>query len=176
MTLRKLIESTTGASSPSWTIRWIIFIAGWWRSLPRAMPTPWVNILTLRLPLATRTARGMSASGARRHRAAGMRSAWGSRVLALLLALTLVAGAPFDALAQTPHRKKKRTGKPKAVPCRSGCGPKTSAPEITSATPEDEASQRELSSLARALHNATPGSYEELAAFAGKNASDAGGP
>src|SRR4051794_9807728 len=175
MTLRKLIESTTGASSQSWTIRWITFIAGWWRSLPTAMPTPSVNIPTLRLALATKNEISMSVAGARGHRSLRVRSDWASRVLAFILAFTLVAGAPFDALAQTPHRKKKRTGKPKAAPCRAGCGPKTSAPEITSATPEDEASQRELSSLARALHNATPGTYEKLAAFAGKNASNVWG-
>jgi len=57
-----------------------------------------------------------------------------------------------------------------AKPCRTGCTPSTSAPEITAATPEDEAAQRELSSLARALHNATPGAYDKLASFAGKNA------
>jgi soluble lytic murein transglycosylase len=140
-----------------------------------AMPTPSANIPTLRLALATRTRVGWSAAGAREHRAVAVRSAWGAGVLALILAFTLVAGAPFDALAQTPHRKKKRTGKPKAAPCRTGCGPKTSAPEITSATPEDEAAQRELSSLARSLHNATPGAYEKLAAFAGKNASNVWG-
>ncbi|HEX4381144.1 MAG TPA: transglycosylase SLT domain-containing protein, partial [Candidatus Acidoferrum sp.] len=56
-----------------------------------------------------------------------------------------------------------------------GCSPNTSAPEITAATPEDEAAQRELSSLARALHNATPGAYEKLAAFAGKNAGNVWG-
>src|ERR1700746_1960323 len=122
MTLRKLIESTTGASNQSWTTRWITFIAGWWRSLPMAMPTPSANIPTLRLALATRTRVGWSAAGAREHRAVAVRSAWGAGVLALILAFTLVAGAPFDALAQTPHRKKKRTGKPKAAPCRTGCG------------------------------------------------------
>lgn len=139
------------------------------------MPTPSVNIPTLRLALATKNEISMSVAGARGHRSLRVRSDWASRVLAFILAFTLVAGAPFDALAQTPHRKKKRTGKPKAAPCRAGCGPKTSAPEITSATPEDEASQRELSSLARALHNATPGTYEKLAAFAGKNASNVWG-
>jgi len=36
-------------------------------------------------------------------------------------------------------------------------------------TPEDEAAQRELSDLARALHNGTPGSYEKLSAFTAHN-------
>src|SRR5437016_1923745 len=175
MTLRKLIESTTGASNQSWTTRWITFIAGWWRSLPMGMRMPSANIPTLRLAHATRTGVGRSAAGARGRRAAISGSVWSSRVLALILAFTLVAGAPFDALAQTPHRKKKRTGKPKAAPCRTGCGPNTSAPEITSATPEDEVAQRELSNLARALHNAAPGAYEKLVAFAGKNASNVWG-
>jgi len=140
-----------------------------------AMRMPSANIPTLRPALATRTGVGWSAAGARGHRAVVARSAWSSRVFALILAFTLVAGVPFDALAQTAHRKKKKTGKPKAAPCRTGCGPNTSAPEITSATPEDEAAQRELSNLARALHNATTGSYDKLAAFAGKNASNVWG-
>ena len=76
--------------------------------------------------------------------------------------------------AQTVHKKKK-SNKPASKPCRTGCTPNTSAPEITAATPEDEAAQRELSSLARALHNATPGAYDKLAAFAGKNAGNVWG-
>ena len=53
--------------------------------------------------------------------------------------------------------------------CRIGCKPDTTAPEITAATPEDEATQRELADLARALHTATPGAYDKLSAFAAKN-------
>jgi soluble lytic murein transglycosylase len=89
--------------------------------------------------------------------------------LAILLSVALLAAVPLDVPAQTVHSKKKKSNKPKSVPCRTGCTPSTSAPEITAATPEDEAAQRELSSLARALHNATPGAYEKLSAFAGKN-------
>jgi peptidoglycan lytic transglycosylase len=90
--------------------------------------------------------------------------------LAIVLSLVLFGAAPLDALAQSPRHKKKKSSKPKPVPCRMGCAPDTSAPEIASATAEDEAAQRELSALARALHNAAPGSYEKLSAFAAKNA------
>jgi soluble lytic murein transglycosylase len=85
------------------------------------------------------------------------------------VSFALLAAVPLDLPAQNAHKKKKKSNKPAPVPCRTGCTPNTSAPEITAATPEDEAAQRELSSLARSLHNATPGAYDKLAAFAGKN-------
>jgi hypothetical protein len=54
----------------------------------------------------------------------------------------LLASTPVDLLAaQTAHSKRK-SNKPAAKPCRTGCTPNTSAPEITAATPEDEAAQR----------------------------------
>ena len=56
-----------------------------------------------------------------------------------------------------------------------GCITDTSAPDLTSDSPDEEAMQRELSSLARALHNATPGSYEKLAEFARKNSANVWG-
>jgi soluble lytic murein transglycosylase len=98
-----------------------------------------------------------------------------SRGLVMLLCVALLAGVPSDVPAQQAHSKKRKSHKPKPVPCRTGCTPNTSAPEITAATPDDEAAQRELSSLARALHNATPGAYEKLSAFAGKNAGNVRG-
>jgi soluble lytic murein transglycosylase len=42
-------------------------------------------------------------------------------------------------------------------------------------TPEDQALQKELSGLARALHNAEPGAYAKLSAFATKNAANVWG-
>src|SRR5262249_21041501 len=174
MTLRKLIESTTGASSPSWTTRWITFIAGWWKFLPTGIRMPSANIPTLQpAPASSRISR-LSAGVARGPRSSNARVDWASRVLALTLSLALLSGVPFDSAAQTTHRKKKKPGRPKAAPCHT-CGPNTSAPEITSATPGDEAAQRELSTLARALHNAAPNSYDKLSAFATKNASNVWG-
>lgn len=93
-------------------------------------------------------------------------------VTAAVLSL-LLAGS--DALSQTRHKKKK-SNKPKPAPCRMGCVTETAAPDLTSVSPDDEAIQRELSSLARALHNATPGAYEKLADFSRKNASNVWGP
>jgi soluble lytic murein transglycosylase len=111
----------------------------------------------------------------RRSGEAKPRAIYLSRALAVLASVALLAALPLDVPAQQAHSKKKKSHKPKPVPCRSGCAPNTSAPEITSATPDDEAAQRELSSLARALHNAGPGAYERLSAFAGKNAGNVWG-
>jgi len=105
----------------------------------------------------------------RRSGEAKPRAIYLSRALAVLVCVALLAAVPLDVPAQQAHSKKKKSHKPKAVPCRTGCAPNTSAPEITSATPDDEAAQRELSSLARGLHNAAPGAYEKLSAFAVKN-------
>ena len=48
-------------------------------------------------------------------------------------------------------------------------------PQVASDTPEDEAAQRELSDLARELHNAVPGAYGKLSAFAVKNTTNVWG-
>jgi len=95
-------------------------------------------------------------------------------LVALLLVFGLSFGGAFDAFAQSSkhHRKSK---KPKSPPCRNGCKPDTSAPQVVADTPEDETAQKELSDLARALHNGAPGSYEKLSAFAVKNTTNTWG-
>jgi soluble lytic murein transglycosylase len=95
-------------------------------------------------------------------------------LVALILIAALSFGGACDALAQSSkhHRKSK---KPKSPPCRTGCKPDTSAPQVAADTPEDEAAQKELSDLARALHNATPGAYDRLSAFAVKNTTNVWG-
>ncbi len=95
-------------------------------------------------------------------------------LVALVLIFGLSFGGAFDALAQS-NRHKRKSKKPKPTPCRTGCKPETSAPQVAADTPEDEAAQRELSDLARSVHNATPGAYEKLSAFAAKNATNAWG-
>ncbi len=95
-------------------------------------------------------------------------------LVALVLIFGLSFGGAFDALAQS-NRHKRKSKKPKPTPCRTGCKPETSAPQVAADTPEDQAAQRELSDLARSLHNATPGGYEKLSAFAAKNATNAWG-
>lgn len=82
----------------------------------------------------------------------------------------MLAGS-IGVLSQTQHKKTK-SSRPKPVPCRTGCAPDTTAPELAAVSPDDEAVQRELSTLARALHNATPGAYEKLSAFAKTNAAN----
>jgi soluble lytic murein transglycosylase len=95
-------------------------------------------------------------------------------IVALMLIFGLSFGGAFDAFAQSSkhHRKSK---KHKSPPCRNGCRPDTSAPQVVADTPEDEAAQRELSDLARALHNGAPSSYEKLSAFAVKNTTNTWG-
>lgn len=93
---------------------------------------------------------------------------------ALMLIFGLSFGGAFDAVAQSSkhHRKAK---KPKSPPCRTGCKAETSAPQVAADTPEDEAAQKELSDLARALRNATPGAYEKLSGFAVKHTTNVWG-
>jgi soluble lytic murein transglycosylase len=97
---------------------------------------------------------------------------WKRLAAAAAVLLLLLAGP--NALGQTNHKKKK-SNKPKLAACRSGCITETATPDFTSDSPDDEAMQRELSSLARALHNATPGAYEKLAAFSRKNSANVWG-
>jgi len=118
------------------------------------MPTPSVSIPTPRLRANTSFA------------------AWKRCAAAVAVLSLLLAGS--DALSQTRHRKKK-SNKPKAAPCRLGCMTNSSAPDLTAASPDDEGMQRELSALARSLHNATPGAYEKLAEFSRKNAGNVWG-
>jgi len=90
-----------------------------------------------------------------------------------MLALVLSLGS-LGAFAQTATQKRK-SRKPKAPACRVGCQPDTPAPLVATDTPEDEAAQRDLTDLARALHNGTPGAYERLSAFAVKNTTNVWG-
>ncbi|HET8922128.1 MAG TPA: transglycosylase SLT domain-containing protein [Candidatus Acidoferrum sp.] len=87
-------------------------------------------------------------------------------VLSLILVFVLGFGGALDAAAQSSKRKAK---KPKAPPCRVGCKPEVSTPEVAADTPEDEAAQRELAGLARDVHTGSPGAYQKLSAFAAKN-------
>jgi len=99
-------------------------------------------------------------------------AAWKRCAAAAVVLSLLLAGS--NALSQTKHKKKK-SNKPKPAPCRLGCVTNTSAPDLTAASPDDEGMQRELSALARALHNAAPGAYERLAEFSRKNAGNVWG-
>jgi soluble lytic murein transglycosylase len=94
------------------------------------------------------------------------------RLAALLLAAIMPLVALSDVSAQT---KRKKSTKPKPVPCRAGCKPDTSSPQVISASPEAAASQGELSGLARDVHNAAPNAYQKLSDFATKHAADVWG-
>jgi soluble lytic murein transglycosylase len=96
------------------------------------------------------------------------------RIAAIALSVCLFLTGSIDASSQPQHHRRKST-RPKPIPCPAGCTPETGAPEITSAAPDDQAAQHELSSLARELRNATPGSYQRLADFAKTNAGNVWG-
>jgi soluble lytic murein transglycosylase len=103
------------------------------------------------------------------------------RSCAFALSFFLFTGDAAALLAQPPqsraHRKaKKKSKKSKTAPCTADCGLATSAPEITSPTAGDAAAQTELGNLARALHTASPGAYDRLSSFAGRNNSNVWGP
>src|SRR5258706_14038866 len=167
MTLKKHIESTTAASNQSWTTPSIIFIAGWWKSSPKGMHTPWASTLTRRPRAITNRAHASRFCGSSEN-AVLFCLAMTRTLVALILIIGLSFGSAFDAFAQSSkHRRKSK--KPKSPPCQAGCKPDPSTPQVAADTPEDEAAQRELSDLARALHNGTPGSYEKLSAFTAHN-------
>jgi soluble lytic murein transglycosylase len=94
--------------------------------------------------------------------------------IALLLIAGLSFGGTLDAYAQSSTHPRK-SKKPKSPPCRTGCKADTSAPQVAADTPEDEAAQRELSDLAREVHNTVPGAYAKLSAFAVKNTTNVWG-
>jgi soluble lytic murein transglycosylase len=153
--LRKLIANTTGVSNPSWTTPWTIFTAGWSKFSRKATPAHSANIRTPRPCASTKFF-------AKNHsRVAALRSAF---ALALILFVSLAFVFPSAAQSSKKHKSKKAT-----VHCRAGCKPDTSAPDIATPSAGDSAALQQLSEFARALHNATPGAYEKLAAFANKN-------
>jgi len=94
--------------------------------------------------------------------------------VAWMLIFGLSFGGALNAVAQTSQHKRK-SKKPKAPPCRTGCQPETSTPQVAADSPEDEVAQKELSEAARALHNGTPGAYEKLSAFEAKNSANVWG-
>jgi soluble lytic murein transglycosylase len=100
-------------------------------------------------------------------RAEGKRSLT-PRVCSGVLSVLLLFGGAADSFAQTAKTNKK-SKKPKAAVCRTGCKPETTAPENSGTTAEDQALQMELTSAARNVHQGTPGAYDKLSAFATKN-------
>ena len=132
-----------------------------------AMRMPSANILTPRPRDITSCTRGLRFSTSAESSVLFCSSMLRSLV-ALILAVVLSLGSASDLFAQSPQSKRK-TKKPKAVPCQTGCKPETSVPRVAADTPEEEAAQKELGDLARAVHSGVPGSYQKLSAFAVKN-------
>src|ERR1700730_14118162 len=173
-TLKKLIENTIAVSVPSWITRGTISIAGWSRYSPMATRMPSVSILTRSTRIIARSLERFRVNFRFHHHSS---SGFSRRTAAFCLSISLLLGDASVAFAQSPPQSKTRTHskkkskKPKTVPCKSDCGVTTSAPEITSPTTGDAAAQTELTSLSRGLHTAAPGGYEKLSSFAAKNAS-----
>ena len=176
--MRKLIENTIVDSNPSWTTRWITFIAGWLKFWPTGIPARSANIPTPppanRGNLFRRVAQAFRPEDFHGSTTTFGRTSPSSLVIfsALILCLSLLCAA--DLSAQTKKKKKKPTH-PKSPTCSTGCKPDTTAPALDASTPEDAAAQKELALLARDLHRGTPGAYEKLAAFANKNTSSVWG-
>jgi soluble lytic murein transglycosylase len=183
--LRKLIENTIVDSNPSWTTRWITFIAGWWKYLPTGIPTRSANIPTLPPENRGNSIRPVThavgpvaqafrpeAFHGRATKLSGTPRSWPVILPVLFLCLSLLCTG--DLSAQT-KKKKKKPAHPKSPACAAGCKPDTTSPALDSSTPEDAAAQKDLALLARDLHRGTPGAYEKLAAFANKNISSVWG-
>jgi len=91
------------------------------------------------------------------------------------MTLILLMGAASHGASNTRHHHRRDPNRVKTVACGAGCLPEIIAPQVATATPEDAALEKSLSSLARDLHNAVPGAYNKLAAFAGQNAENVWG-
>src|SRR5262249_49728981 len=78
----------------------------------------------------------------------------------------------FSTVSVDAQTKRKTAHKRKSPPCRVGCQPDTTAPDVLTASADDAAANRELGVLARDLHNGLAGSYDKLSAFAARHASD----
>src|SRR5260370_19344504 len=167
MTLKKLMENTTAVSNQLWTTRSITFIAGWWKSSLKVTRTPWANTRTPRPRAITNRTLAARFCGSPEN-AVSLYSSMRRSLIAWMLVVSLSLGGAFVAFAQS-SRHQRKSKKPKSPPCRTGCKPDTSPPQLAADTPQDEAAQKELSDLPRALHNATPTAYEKLSAFAAKN-------
>src|SRR5205814_7642763 len=152
MTLKKLIESTTAASNQSWITQSITFIAGWWKSSPKGTLTPSATTRTPRPRAITNRTQSASFFGDSA-RAVLFWLSMSRSLVALMLIFGLSFGGTVDAAAQSSkhHRKSK---KPKSPPCRTGCKPETSEPQVAAETPGDEAPQKAPSEHAPALAKA----------------------
>ena len=96
------------------------------------------------------------------------------RIATSVALIFLIAFALATSAAAQSSKKKKKSKKPVQAQC-TGCKAQTTAPDITTSTAEDADALTQLSDLARSLHNATPGAYEKLSAFAAKHANDVWG-
>jgi soluble lytic murein transglycosylase len=138
-----------------------------------AIHTPWASILIRRRRAITNRP-GTNRFCGRSEDALSLCLSMTRSLTALVLAFVLSLGSSVDLLAR-PTQHKHKSKKPPAPPCRDGCKPETAPPQVAVETPEDDASLKELSLLARDLRNRAPGAYEKLSAFAEKNTTNVWG-
>jgi len=138
-----------------------------------AMPMPWVSIL-IRLRRDIIRHKSIRRLCGRSADTVSLCSSMIRFLTALMLAFVLSLGSSFGLFAQPPQRKH-RSKKPPAPPCRTGCKPETEAPQVATDTPEDDATQKELSALARDLRNGGSAAYVKLSAFATKDTTNVWG-
>src|SRR5262249_49375904 len=148
-------------------------IAGWWRFWRTVIRTLSANTPTLRRRSTVRASvsRRLLAALQSRARFAKPPAPMLMRLLAALLCVALIAGAPLNLQAQA-SRSRKRSYKPKPAPCKEGCKTETTTPELAASSPENGALQKELAELGRALRTGGPGTYDLLAAYAKRNESN----
>jgi len=100
---------------------------------------------------------------------ASLRSSASLRFGASLLSLFLIAGFTASLGSEATQRSQSR-GKPRKKDQATVRSESATPQEVL--TPEDEASQKELAQLARALPSGANGAYENLKAYAEKHADD----
>src|SRR5260370_34687127 len=165
-TLRRLTRSTIAASGQSSTIRWITSITGWSKSWPRGTPRRSATIPILhRSEIAKRTSPPAPSlrGDASLHSSASLRFGASLLCLFLIAGFTASLGSEATQRSQTrgkPHKKDQATVRSEAATPQEAL------------TPEDEASQKELAQLARALPSGGNGAYENLKGYAEKHADD----
>ena len=166
MTLRKLTENMTGGSNPSWITRSTIFIAGWWRSSQRVMPMPSATILT---PRPRSTASASHSTLASNPAASFSRKLCVSRISHCCVVRAAggdaagLAGClgPADRAQETQIEQACSDSMPQRAACRT-------LRRLRLRRRLRKTKRRSVNpTLARALHNASPGAYDKLAAFAG---------
>jgi len=152
--LKKLIENTTAASNPSWITRWTTF----YRWMVEILADGDAHALG-DYPYATPHAiTNSNANGAVFWLCGKFRIIlyfYARSLIALILAASLSLGGAADAFGQSSRQKRKR--KSPRLRHANRLQARDLRAHVAADTPADEAAQRELWDLARAMRNGVPG-------------------